>query len=64
MNFLGGPGGVKDPNDVWLMAMAGKQQHVQAPQVGFSFFVTNVCALAHSHLGNQAGEDVEIRFRK
>jgi len=32
MNFLGGPGGVKDPNDVWLMAMAGKQQHVQAPQ--------------------------------
>jgi len=32
MNFLGGPGGVKDPNDVWLMAMSGKQQHVQAPQ--------------------------------
>jgi aryl-alcohol dehydrogenase-like predicted oxidoreductase len=28
MNFLGGP----DPNDVWLMAMAGKQQHVSAPQ--------------------------------
>ncbi|KAE9371512.1 Aldo/keto reductase [Stipitochalara longipes BDJ] len=32
MNFLGGPGGVKDPNDVWLMSMAGKQQHVSAPQ--------------------------------
>ncbi|PMD62533.1 Aldo/keto reductase [Hyaloscypha bicolor E] len=32
MNFLGGPGGVKDPNDVWLMSMAGKQQHVPAPQ--------------------------------
>jgi aryl-alcohol dehydrogenase-like predicted oxidoreductase len=33
MNFLGGPGGVKDPNDVWLMGMAGRQQHVLAPQV-------------------------------
>ena len=27
MNFLGGPGGVKNPNDVWLMGMAGSQQH-------------------------------------
>ncbi|KAF8854214.1 Aldo/keto reductase [Acephala macrosclerotiorum] len=28
MNFLGGPKGVQSPNDVWLMAMAGSQQHV------------------------------------
>jgi len=28
-NFLGGPTGVKDPSDVWLMGMAGQQQHVQ-----------------------------------
>jgi hypothetical protein len=25
--------GVRDPNDIWLMSMAGKQQHVTAPQV-------------------------------
>jgi len=30
MNFLGGPNGIKDPGDVWLMVMSGKQQHVQA----------------------------------
>ncbi|CZS89172.1 probable IN2-2 protein [Rhynchosporium agropyri] len=29
-NFLGGPGGVQSPNDVWLMSMAGQQQHVGA----------------------------------
>lgn len=28
MNFLGGPKGVQSPNDVWLMSMAGSQQHV------------------------------------
>ncbi|KUJ16125.1 Aldo/keto reductase [Mollisia scopiformis] len=28
MNFLGGPKGVHSPNDIWLMAMAGSQQHV------------------------------------
>jgi hypothetical protein len=33
LNFLGGPGGVKSPNDLWLMKMAGSQQHVAAPQV-------------------------------
>lgn len=33
MSFLGGPGGVKGPNDVWLMAIGGKQQHVAAPSV-------------------------------
>lgn len=27
-NFLGGPGGVNNPNDVWLMGMAGTQDHV------------------------------------
>jgi hypothetical protein len=27
MNFLGGPEGVKSPKDVWLMDMAGSQQH-------------------------------------
>lgn len=27
MNFLGGPNGVKNPTDIWLMAMAGSQQH-------------------------------------
>ena len=32
MSFLGGPTGVNDPSDVWLMAMAGKQQHVAAPK--------------------------------
>lgn len=32
MNVLGGPNGVRDPNDIWLMSMAGKQQHVAAPQ--------------------------------
>lgn len=59
MNFLGGPGGVKDPNDVWLTAISGKQQHVQAPQVGCPFLMIKVCALAHPHLGDQAREDVE-----
>jgi len=28
MNFLGGPKGVHSPNDIWLMGMAGSQQHV------------------------------------
>jgi len=27
-SFLGGPNGVKTPNDLWLMAVAGYQQHV------------------------------------
>lgn len=27
MNFLGGPNGVKNPNDLWLMSWAGQQQH-------------------------------------
>ncbi|KAH6676695.1 NADP-dependent oxidoreductase domain-containing protein [Halenospora varia] len=31
-NFLGGPGGVKNPSDVWLMSMAGHQQHVEWPK--------------------------------
>jgi len=31
-NFLGGPNGVKDPGDIWLMTMAGHQQHVQPPK--------------------------------
>ena len=36
LNFLGGPGGVKNPSDLWLMAMAGSQQHfdVQARPLG------------------------------
>jgi len=29
MNFLGGPNGVEGPQSVWLMSMAGHQQHVQ-----------------------------------
>lgn len=29
MNFLGGPDGVKSPNDVWLMGMSGSQQHLE-----------------------------------
>jgi len=32
MNFLGGPKGVQSPNDVWLMGMAGPQQHVAWPK--------------------------------
>jgi diketogulonate reductase-like aldo/keto reductase len=28
-NFLGGPTGTKSPSDVWLMSMAGHQQHVE-----------------------------------
>lgn len=32
-NFLGGPAGVQSPNDVWLMGMAGTQQHVQYQKV-------------------------------
>lgn len=32
-NFLGGPTGVHSPNDVWLMSMAGKQQHVDVVKV-------------------------------
>merc|ERR1712093_17520 len=28
-NFLGGPKGVHSPNDIWLMAHAGQQQHVE-----------------------------------
>lgn len=35
-SFLGGPGGVKSPNDVWLMRIAGIQQHVEPPKV-YSF---------------------------
>ncbi|TVY33061.1 Norsolorinic acid reductase B [Lachnellula subtilissima] len=31
-NFLGGPNGVKSPDDVWLMKMAGYTQHVAWPQ--------------------------------
>lgn len=31
-NFIGGPGGVKSPSDVWLTAMAGHQQHVEWPK--------------------------------
>jgi hypothetical protein len=27
MNFLGGAEGVKNPGDLWLMGMAGSQQH-------------------------------------
>ncbi|KAH8589434.1 NADP-dependent oxidoreductase domain-containing protein [Bisporella sp. PMI_857] len=30
-NFLGGPKGVKSPMDVWLMSMAGHQEHVPWP---------------------------------
>jgi hypothetical protein len=36
-NLLFGEKGGKDPSDVWLMAMAGKQQHVQSPQVRCPF---------------------------
>lgn len=36
MSFLGGPGGVKSPGDVWLMNMSGHQQHVAWPKVYFS----------------------------
>jgi len=32
LSFLGGPGGVKSPTDIWLMNMAGRQQHIAAPQ--------------------------------
>jgi diketogulonate reductase-like aldo/keto reductase len=32
-NFLGGPGGVKTPYDVWLMKSAGIQQHVLPSRV-------------------------------
>lgn len=28
-NFLGGPNGVKSPNDIWLMNIAGHHQHVE-----------------------------------
>ncbi|KAH7355031.1 NADP-dependent oxidoreductase domain-containing protein [Rhexocercosporidium sp. MPI-PUGE-AT-0058] len=28
-NFLGGPNGVQSPDNVWLMGMAGQQQHVE-----------------------------------
>lgn len=31
-NFLGGPKGAQSPGDVWLMNMAGAQQHVEWPQ--------------------------------
>ncbi|KAF4636291.1 hypothetical protein G7Y89_g1800 [Cudoniella acicularis] len=31
-NFLGGPKGVKSPGGVWLMGMAGHQQHVAWPK--------------------------------
>jgi len=31
-NILGGPKGVKSPSDVWLMGMAGYQDHVKAPE--------------------------------
>ncbi|CAG8954618.1 hypothetical protein HYFRA_00004537 [Hymenoscyphus fraxineus] len=32
LNFLGGPEGVKSPNDIWLMSWAGHQQHVEWPK--------------------------------
>ncbi|TAQ91672.1 hypothetical protein B7494_g66 [Chlorociboria aeruginascens] len=31
-SFLGGPGGVKSPTDIWLMTNAGYQQHVEGPK--------------------------------
>jgi len=37
-SLLGGPGGVKSPNDVWLTSIAGIQQHVEPPKV-YSFRV-------------------------
>jgi aryl-alcohol dehydrogenase-like predicted oxidoreductase len=32
-NFLGGPKGVKQPSDVWLLGMAGRTEHVSWPRV-------------------------------
>jgi hypothetical protein len=37
LGFLGGPGGVKSPNDIWLMNMAGHQQHIAASQVRYKY---------------------------
>jgi len=31
-NFLGGPGGVQSPGDIWLMSPAGRQRFVNKPQ--------------------------------
>jgi hypothetical protein len=46
MNFLGGPKGVSKPEDVWLMSMAGTQQHVSWPKVDTpntcSMIITNI----------------------
>jgi diketogulonate reductase-like aldo/keto reductase len=58
MNFLGGPGGVKDPNDVWLMGMAGKQQHVLPAQVRCP--VSLMVPLLTFYLGNQTSEELKL----
>lgn len=36
LSFLGGPEGVKSPEDLWLMNFAGHQQHVAWPKVCLS----------------------------
>jgi aryl-alcohol dehydrogenase-like predicted oxidoreductase len=42
-NFLGGPGGVKTPNDLWLMTtMAESQQHVAPPKVCYSISISTI----------------------
>lgn len=40
-NFLGGPTGVKNPNDVWLMGAAGLQQHFDISPKVLQIFESN-----------------------
>ena len=56
------PDGVRDPNDIWLMSMAGKQQHVAAPQVCPFPDSLLFGTFADSYLGHQTGQAVEDGF--
>ena len=50
-NFLGGANGVQQPEDVWLMGMAGSQQHVKWQTVSSNDFRVGTCAnVLHSPL--------------
>jgi len=54
MNFLGGPKGVKTPSDVWLMSLAGQQQHVAKPAaLGTLHFVFYPLRLATPKLSSE-----------
>jgi hypothetical protein len=60
LGFLGGPGGVKSPSDIWLTNMAGHQQHVAAPQVRYKY--QSLRPYADRNIASWSGQVVDLMF--